>query len=394
MKTIKNKLLIALLSVTILPTFMIGGYSLYSTTNTLRDSGISTQEGRVSLISERIESFLAGIGSDLFYLRDSGSMRLYLSSLQHGSDESQRLLLSNLKTNFQAFSEKKKIYHQIRFMDETGMEAARVNNTGNEVLIVADDALQNKKGRYYFDDAISLSKGELMISPLDLNREKGQVEQPIRPTIRFATPVFDEAGTLRGIVIVNVLAQYMLDLVNVDDEQSGEMLFVDDDGYYYVNPDEERTWGSERDLGTGFNLSTDAADIQDLVGKSLKLGSVETSDHLVSYKTVYVDPGKTRRLGLLINSAPTSQSYALVTKFIKVFLGIALLALIITIVVAMLLSRSISQPIITLAAEVHRLSKGELDAPIDVESSDEIGELSRAIERLRKSMRILMKRMK
>jgi HAMP domain-containing protein len=42
--------------------------------------------------------------------------------------------------------------------------------------------------------------------------------------------------------------------------------------------------------------------------------------------------------------------------------------------------------------EVERLAKGDLDSSIDIETNDEIGELSHAIEKLRRSMQILMKR--
>jgi len=393
MKTIRNKLLVALLSVTILPTLLIGGYSLFSTTNTLRDTSISAQEGHVSLLSERVESFLDGISSDLFYLRDSGSMNLYLSALQSNSKESGRLLLANLKFNFKAFSEKKEIYHQIRFIDTSGMEVARVNNTGNSIVIVGDNALQNKKGRYYFDDAINLPAGELMISPLDLNHEKGKVEQPLRPTIRFATPVFDNTNTLRGIIIVNVLAQYMLDLISAQGDEQGDLIFADTEGYYFVHPDKDRVWGSDKNLGTGYNLKVDIPEMERVLSNNNKLSTLETDDAFVSYSPVYVDSKKSRPLGIIINYVPKSVSYALVKDFTKVFALIALVALLITVFISILLSRSISQPVITLASEVRRLSKGELDAPIDVETSDEIGELSHAIERLRKSMRILMKRM-
>ncbi len=393
MKTIQNKLLLAFLLVAILPTIVIGGYALNSTTKTLRDVSVSAQEGRVSQVSERIENFLAVISSDLFYLRDSGSMSLYLSSLQHGSDESKRLLLTNLKFNFKEFSEKKNIYHQIRFMDTSGMEAARVNNTGKEVLIVGDDALQNKKGRYYFDDSINLPNGELMVSPLDLNREQGQVEQPVRPTIRFATPVYDKADTLRGIIIVNVLAQYMLDLVTIQGDSIGDMLFVDNAGFYFVHPDRDRAWGSDQDLGTGYSMLSDVPEMKGIVGKAKNISTLETKDSLVSYAPVYIDSQKNQRLGLLVNSVPKSQSYLSIENFLKVFVGIALVTQLVTVTISLMLSRSISQPIVKLVSEVHRLSKGELDEPINVETSDEIGELSHAIDRLRKSMRILMKRM-
>ena len=50
-------------------------------------------------------------------------------------------------------------------------------------------ALQNKKDRYYFQDTMTLEKGQIFISKLDLNMENGVLEQPIKPMLRLGTPV-------------------------------------------------------------------------------------------------------------------------------------------------------------------------------------------------------------
>jgi len=36
-------------------------------------------------------------------------------------------------------------------------------------IVVPDPQLQNKSGRYFFDDTFKLKSGEIFISPLDLN---------------------------------------------------------------------------------------------------------------------------------------------------------------------------------------------------------------------------------
>jgi len=110
MKKIRNKLLLAMLLVTIFPLLLVGGYSLYSTTDSLRQSSISTLKNKVSLVSERVENFLENISADLFYLRDSSAVNLYLSSI-NGDKESSQLLLENLTSNLRVFSGKRKTYH-------------------------------------------------------------------------------------------------------------------------------------------------------------------------------------------------------------------------------------------------------------------------------------------
>ncbi len=416
MKKIRNKLLLAMLVVTVLPLLLVGGYSLYSTTDSLRQNSISALENKVSLVSERVGNFLENISSDLFYLRDSSAVNLYLSGLG-GDNESSQLLLENLTRNLQVFSDKRKIYSQIRFINTEGMEMVRVNYDGRRTNVTAKDKLQNKKGRYYFDDAIKLKKDELMISPLDLNREKGEIEMPIRPTIRYATPVFNDKDELQGIIILNVLAKNFLNIISRESTRDETLVFIDNEGYYYHHPDENKLWGSKRDRNTGSNLFTDKPSIQKDIfqmkqvghfdadnntsddksasvanGKHIKtVGHFETGDDIAAYKPVLVNNGQ-HHLGTIIDFVPKNIVFEPVSLFMWIFIGIALFALLIAFLLAIMLSSSISRPLETLKDEVERLAKGDMGSAIDVETNDEVGDLSHAVEKLRRSMQILMRR--
>ncbi len=390
MKKIRNKLLFAMLLVTILPLLLVGGYALYSTTDSLRQSSISTLENKVSLVSERVEHFLKNVSSDLFYLRDSSAINLYLSGLD-GDAESSQLLLENFSHSLTVFSDKRKIYSQIRFINKEGMEIVRINYDRGNVTVTAKDKLQNKKGRYYFDDAIKLKKDGLMISPLDLNREKGEVEMPIRPTLRYATPVFNGSNELQGIIIVNVLAKNLLNIISEENMPNETLVFVDTAGYYYQHPDESKLWGSQHDLDTGKNLFTDNASVQKSIVQAKKIGHFETGDDIASYHPVLLNNGR-HQLGTIIDFVPKKVVFSPVSLFIWIFVGIAFFALLIAFLLAMTLASSISRPLETLKDEVERLAKGDMGSAIDVETNDEVGELSHAVEKLRRSMQILMRR--
>ncbi len=390
MKKIRNKLLFAMLLVTLLPLLLVGGYALYSTTNSLRQSSIATLENKVSLVGERVEHFLENVSSDLFYLRDSSAINLYLSGLD-GDAESSQLLLENFSQSLTVFSDKRKIYSQIRFIDKEGMEIVRVNYDGSNTTVTPKDKLQNKKGRYYFDEAIKLKKDGLMISPLDLNREKGKVEMPINPTLRYATPVFNANNELQGIVIINILAKKLLNIISKENLPNETLVFVDKAGYYYQHPDESKLWGSQYDLDTGKNLFADKPSVQKSIVKEKKIGHFETEDDIASYHPVLLNNGR-HQLGTIIDFVPKKVVFSPVSLFIWIFIGITLFALLVAFLLAMTLAFSISRPLETLKDEVEKLAKGDLGSVIDVETNDEIGDLSHAIEKLRRSMQILMRR--
>ncbi|MGB1090982.1 MAG: PDC sensor domain-containing protein, partial [Oceanobacter sp.] len=93
--------------------------------------------------------------------------------------------------------------HQIRWIDETGKEQIRHQRDGTLVYQIPEFELQNKSDRYYFQEAIARSYGNIYFSPIDLNVEHGAIETPYRPMIRIAARVADSEGRARGILIAN-----------------------------------------------------------------------------------------------------------------------------------------------------------------------------------------------
>ncbi len=83
-----------------------------------------------------------------------------------------------MANDFQVFSQQKRVYDQIRYIDKTGMEVIRVNHINGKAVIVPQGELQSKLGRYYFSNSMALNPGQIYISKFDLNIEQGETEQP------------------------------------------------------------------------------------------------------------------------------------------------------------------------------------------------------------------------
>ncbi len=133
-------------------------------------------------------------------------------------------------------------YDQIRFLDETGMEIIRINFNDGVPYIVPEDQLQSKEGRYYFTDTFRLNKGEVYASPFDLNIEKGVIEIPVKPVIRFGTPVVDINDQKRGIVIINYLGHKLIDrLKSASIGALGSVMLLNAEGYWLhgIRPEDE-----------------------------------------------------------------------------------------------------------------------------------------------------------
>ena len=142
------------------------------------------------------------------------------------------------------FSDKKKVYDQIRFLDVTGKEIIRINYGIEGAYRVATSMLQNKADRYYFYESIVLNPGQIYISRLDLNMEYGIIEYPYKPVIRLCTPAYDENDVLLGIIVLNFKAESLLsDFRNAQDAGSYVHYLINANGYFLSSPDPKQEWG-------------------------------------------------------------------------------------------------------------------------------------------------------
>jgi methyl-accepting chemotaxis protein len=71
-----------------------------------------------------------------------------------------------------------------------------------------------------------------------------------------------------------------------------------------------------------------------------------------------------------------------------------LVVIVIAVSLANLLSRGMTVPILELRDTANRASRGDTSQPVSVNTDDEIGDLARDFERMRKSLEAAMRRLK
>ncbi|MDD1783084.1 sensor domain-containing diguanylate cyclase [Enterovibrio sp. ZSDZ35] len=198
-----------------------------------------------------IQSTMKSVVKDTLFVYDlSGQLRIY-DYLDQVSSPNSEEVLSTYKALLYAFVKRKGIYDQVRYLDTSGRERVRINFNQGCPEIVEDAQLQSKGARYYFQEALALSKHQIYVSPLDLNMERKKIEIPYKPMIRLSIPVFDDKGEKRGLVVLNYLASHLLDgvkLLALSDNV--EYMLVNADGYYLSHthhPEKEFSFMFDKD---------------------------------------------------------------------------------------------------------------------------------------------------
>ena len=189
-----------------------------------------------------------------------------------------------LALEFSALSESKRLYDQVRFLDVHGMEIVRINYFDKQAHRVPESSLQDKSGRDYFVEARQLDRGKIYISPLDLNIEYGRIEQPLKPVIRLLMPQFDGEGRKKGVIVLNYLAQQLIDnLIQASGNVHSPLELVNHDGYWLSSPNEEDQWGFV--LGHDRKMPQRYPDAwMRIVSK--ESGQFEVADQLFTFATV------------------------------------------------------------------------------------------------------------
>lgn len=191
-----------------------------------------------------------------------------------------------LKEDFLRFAKHKKRYDQLRLIDLQGTERIRINYNQGHPSVVEQQELQNKKHRYYFLETIQLQYNDVYISPLDLNIERNQVELPLKPMIRFVSPVLDLTRKKVGIIVLNYLAEETLSRFrDITHGFQGHVLLLNENGYYLVGLNREDEWGFMFPDKGDYTFGQFDPDAWKVI-QNEKFGDYESGKRVISFSTL------------------------------------------------------------------------------------------------------------
>lgn len=242
----------------------------------------------------------------------------------------------DIEQEFIRLCEFSKDYDQIRLLDKSGMEILRVNNNDGSPAAVPPNKLQDKGNRYYFKEAIVVEPGEIYVSPFDLNIENGEIEQPLKPMIRFATPVHSADGELMGLVILNYLGQEVLDSILNSQKQHddfGSTMLLNNKGYWLLHPDRKKEWGFMYEEKQSLTF----ANTHPIIWKTVKnaiTGQIKDDYATYTFSTIVLTPQEAacekanRRVWKLVHMTPhatlEAATFALTRDYLIVYLALML----------------------------------------------------------------------
>ena len=215
--SIKTKLFTLFTIVIIISVSAIGWFGFNSAKNAYMDSAMLSSKAEVKALSNQIKGLLDTIPEDVVY--NEGFYAL--EQLLVWEDLKEPYRIKEWESTYELalidYLQNKKLYYQIRILDTKGQEklVLKYNETTGKVKNTAKNKLQDKSNREYFKKAINLKSGEFYISVMNLNVEHGIVERPFIPVVRYSTPIIDENGENKGVLILNFSANKILNMIKI-----------------------------------------------------------------------------------------------------------------------------------------------------------------------------------
>lgn len=156
--------------------------------------------------------------------------------------QSDRLNLTALSEHFSEFGSVINNISQIRWLDSQGQEQVRVNFNQGVPETVAIDALQNKRGRYYFRQGMASAAPDVYISRLDLNVEYGEIVEPFEPTIRASYRTSSDDYLLDGLIVVNFNLAKTFNLLKEMKTSAAKIQILNEAGQWLLHENPELEW--------------------------------------------------------------------------------------------------------------------------------------------------------
>lgn len=241
---------------------------------------IEEQKQKTTIINYVIEDVFAKMHEELLVAKNSNEMADYLNDPTKENLEEVEKLFVRLTLSIKSFD-------QMRLINNSGQEIIRINNSEEGLEMVEKDLLQDKSDRYYYIETSQLSEGEIYVSNMDLNVENGEIEQPYKPMIRMATPLYTNDNVYQGILIINYLGQNILDVFTEyfqgDDDKENliQPFLINDQGCYLYHNDQDKTFGFMFDNKASMNLQQENPGLwEDIL---LKHNGVFEENNVVNY---------------------------------------------------------------------------------------------------------------
>ena len=364
-----GRLVIPLLLIGVAPISLLGVFGISKSIEIYEESIIKTLRSRTDWQVESINNNFKSIIGHIYFLSELPSLKRHLE----GKSKS----IGDLESDILEFSRGHQHYGKIRVIDVSGEEVARANNKNGKLFMTSNKELGFVGNSQHFQKLFNLSKGDVNISPMEVDINRDFLSQQI---VEVITPIYKEKTKL-GIIMAQLYAFELFEWIHLPDAPFLTLL-LDAKGVILhlhehisgVSLQKEVVPGST--IGELFSLPDGEANLAEREGLSY------VDDGAMVIRSVHLNNGNGPSW-YIATFFPKSYMSNYATN-LKWYLAIGILAVTLAATLTALnLTRRFKNSFQTLNKGMENISAGGLDDQLKLESGDEFEETADKMEQMR-----------
>jgi PAS domain S-box-containing protein len=387
--TLSTRLTVAMVALVLLTATAVGYLTYRNVGEYALPRGLDRIDTRTRVLAAELESGIRSARADVVGFSSAVAVEgIIRSRLAGGVDPiggtSEVVWRSRMASRYAAELAAKLSYREFRIIgiDDGGREIVRVDRSGPDgaIRVVPEAELLRHGDRDFFTGTIKLGPGEVYVSPIDLGRQSGSIRTPHVPVLRIGTPLHKPDGAAFGIVIINIDLRSAFDRIRSAGREGGQVYLVNEQGDYLVHPDPAREFGFA--LGNRIRVQDDFPEFAQILGQDDTAPRVlrdrAGADFGVGWDAVRLAGGPRTAV---IEAIPYAELMAAAIAVRNSSLLAGLAAAFGAIVLAILLARSLTRPLVQMTRAVEGFARDEPTA-IPTGAGGEIGLLAQAFARM------------
>ncbi len=396
--SIRSKLIIAFAGLSIIPVLLVGLYGINSNTKAMKQVAVKDLNHDLSMVRNRTANFITGIAGDMRVLQNSFLTHELLSELNHRGHVTSPNVVHLLDQEFLSLAQTRRLYYQIRIVDNLGNELVRVESDtpsagSRSFEIVSPAMLSHTPEEYYVLLVDSLSEGQFAVVPAELSAGNDRIV----PVMSFAMPLFYD-GRREGMLIADVFAGDFFSALNTYRSlKTGEIIvLVGGDGHYLYHSEEKNNWNQLLASRNRYNLNHDfSVPVREAI-LSGHDGTVTTrGGEIISHSPLFFRdmPGFEAASNaaftmplFIFDAVPLSVIMGPVHSYELGFGGILLLILAIATALSVVATHQFTEPIADLQEGADIIAKGNYSHRVNVDTRDEIEDLAERFNQMAASL--------
>lgn len=375
--SLRTKIVVPIVVLAVVPALVIALVTILRVQASLEESAAQRIAHETASRALAVEEYLQAVQRDLLFLSQLDAVR-NLATLEPAAGSAPAAVgRKEAEEALRIFSQSRRAYYQLRYLNTVGREVVRLNVVDGQPQPVALPQLQDKGQRYYLARALRLERGQIYVSPVDLNVERGRVETPQRAVVRYATPVSGPNGTGRGVLVINLDADHLLSLIGRLPSGTDAWL-VDEEGFYVCHRGASDETDDRYHLDNRRQLSADYSpdDLAVLKQIGASRATIRSAEAILSHAFIAFDTSVPDRTWSLIVSQPRAPIDAPILRDTRLLSGGVALVLVAAGTLGVFLARYVARPVEVLRQATREIAAGDLSRRVEITTGDEIEELA------------------